>query len=150
MKMPTKFELNTENYKIYFNNEKKTHVCKSIETGEETNIGVLGILMQMGILKPVEDEDKNIQKLMVLSRRVDELENKLNNMYKASESAAEQIASGDVSRFEEQLEELKKPRKSRSEIKKRIMEKVLESTEEEKASDVSEESREELENWMEI
>jgi hypothetical protein len=72
MRIPTKFEVNTEDFKITFDNKNKTHVCESLDTGEKTNIGVLGILMQMGIIKPVEGDVE--QKIKTLSERLNELE----------------------------------------------------------------------------
>ena len=198
MKIPTKFELNTEDFKIYFDNNKKTHVCESIETGEKTNIGVLGILMQMGILKPLEEDRKTDVRLSILSERVESLEKKLDDVLKnltAPEAKIQERKDVIIEEREEKedtlAEELKEP-----EIKKRIMEKVLEEslpeeepeeieeketlsqkeenkqkpTEEkpnemkipektqeveievapEKSSDVIVESKEEIDNWMDI
>ena len=78
MKIPTKFEVNTEDFKVIFDNEKKTHVCESLDTGEKTNIGVLGILMQMGIIKPVDGVVE--EKIKTLSERLNDLETKINDI----------------------------------------------------------------------
>ena len=165
MKIPTKFELNTEDFKINFDNQKKTHVCESLDTGEKTNIGVLGILMQMGIIKPVE---KGIdEKIKTLSERLNELETKINEIIKKVDSTSKterSVEETETKEIEEQEEEIK----PKSEIKKRIMKKVMETAEEPeieeepdedeievvdleaKGSDVKAESQEEIDNWLDI
>ncbi len=68
-----KYKLNTDDFKVYFDNNKKTHVAENKETGEKTNIGVLGIFLEMGILKPLNEEDK----LVELNKRINDLEKKI-------------------------------------------------------------------------
>jgi uncharacterized protein YoxC len=156
MKMPTKFRINTEDFKIYFDNKKKTHVCENIETGEKTNIGVLGILMQMGILKPVEE--KTEESIKSLSERLNELEAKVNGIMKSIDGivAKREEAEERVEKVEKKEEtEEKVEEKPKSEIKERIMKKVLEKAEEaeekeEKPEEVIVEDEEELKTWMEI
>lgn len=159
MKIPTKFEVNTEDFKISFDNQKKTHVCESLDTGEKTNIGVLGVLMQMGILKPVEDGVE--EKIKTLSERLNELETKINDIIKKVDSV-----STEIEEREEAPEEVEEEVKPKSEINERIMKNVLgtnepklenEPTEEEveiedieAKSDVKSESDEEINNWMDI
>ncbi len=169
MKIPTKFEVNTEDFKIQFDNEKKTHVCESLDTGEKTNIGVLGILMQMGILKPVEEGVE--EKIKTLSERLNDLETKINDIIKkvnsvSTESEEKQEIIEEEVPEKTEVEEVK----PKSEINERIMKKVLETTElkpeiepeDESAedeieieeieakSDVKPESKEEINNWMDI
>ncbi len=162
MKIPTKFEVNTEDFKITFDNKKKTHVCESLDTGEKTNIGVLGILMQMGILKPVEEGME--EKIKTLSERLNELEAKINDIIKKVNSV-----STEVEEAPEAAEIVEEEAKPESGIKERIMKKVLRATEKptsepedefdedevdieeiEAKSDVAEESEEEIKNWMDI
>jgi hypothetical protein len=147
MDIPKKFKINTEDFKIYFDNTKKTHVAENIETGEKTNIGVLGILMQMGIVQPLEDKsvDKVSERLDNIERKIDDLTGNIGSIKTGEEK-------------EPSAEVTKKPK---SEINERIMKKVLEqseetegveeeTTEEEPESDVVEESDEEVDNWNEI
>ncbi|MFH8080351.1 MAG: hypothetical protein QXO84_00510 [Candidatus Aenigmatarchaeota archaeon] len=78
-----KYKLNTEDFKIYFDNNKKTHVAENIETGEKTNIGVLGIFLEMGILRPLDDEDKLVElkrKIEILEKKIELLMEKIENM----------------------------------------------------------------------
>ena len=164
MKIPTKFKINTDDFKIFFDNNKKTHVCENVETGEKTNIGVLGILMQMGILKPLEEEKTTLEKLASISERMSQLENKINDIMgsldeivRKQEGRKFEEVKTNIGETEEKIEE-----KPKSEIKKRIMKKVLEQTEEkeepveeveeepEEESDTVVESDEEIENWMKI
>jgi len=151
MKVPEKFKINTKDFKIFFDNNKKTYVCENLDTGEKTNIGVLGILMQMGILKPIEDKATE-EKLLSLSERISILESKIDDLIK-------NIGSVGKSEVEEiPKEEVKEDPKS--EMNERIMKKVLEQskeepveeteTEEEPEEDVEIESNEEIENWMKI
>jgi hypothetical protein len=169
MKLPTKFRINTDDFKIYFDNSKKTHVCENVETGEKTNIGVLGILMQMGILKPIEENRGMDDRIKFLSEKIESLENKINEVMKSIDSVPikerqkeiEQKTEEPEEEIEEESEEVEE--KPKSEIKKRIMKKVLEQTEEkeepeekvneeveEEESDAVVESDEEIDNWMKI
>lgn len=173
MKIPTKFELNMDDFKVYFDNNRKTHVCKSISTGEETNVGVLGVLMQMGIIKPIEESIEVDKKLSTLLVRVEGLESKLNDLHKKIET----LEKGPVEKEEEVVIEEKKPQEEelkeemveeplikevepmveekkeglKTDIKEHIMEKAIEEAKkEEPAEDVNVESKEEIDNWMEI
>jgi chromosome segregation ATPase len=150
MKIPTKFRINTEDFKIYFDNKKKTHVCENVETGEKTNIGVLGILMQMGILKPVEERTE--ESIKSLSERLNELEAKVNDIMKNIDGIVvkKEEVEERVEKIEEEKTEEKVEEKPKSEIKERIMKKVLEKAEEEKPEEVIVEDEEELKTWMEI
>ena len=157
MKIPEKFRINTKDFKIYFDNDKKTFVSENLDTGEKTNIGVLGILMQMGILKPIEDKTKEekislLEKINNLEIKIDSLTNNLDG--KVSKPVVKEIPKEEP----------------KSEINKRIMKKVLERTEEDEETidneedsiddedtedeepleDVEVESDEEIENWMKI
>jgi len=158
MNIPTKFKVNTEDFKIYFDNNKKTHVCENVETGEKTNVGVLGILMQMGILKPIEENRGTDDRIKFLSEKIESLENKINEVMKGMDIIPIKERGKEI---EEDLEKPEKEveEKPKSEIKKRIMKKVLEQTEEkeepeeketEEESDAVVESDEEIDNWMKI
>ena len=91
MKIPTKFRLDLENYRIYFDNEKKTHVCEDIETGEKTNIGVIGTFLQMGILKAIEDSPDGSNnpddRIAYLMDKVMSLEQRLNQSFQQAQQA---------------------------------------------------------------
>ncbi len=159
MKIPTKFEVNTEDFKISFDNKKKTHICESLDTGERTNIGVLGILMQMGILKPVEDGVE--EKIKTLSERLNELEIKINDIIKKVNNVSTEMEEAEETPEEAIVEEFE----PKSEINERIMKNVLENNEPktesepeeeveiediEAKSDVRLESQEEIDNWMDV
>ena len=166
MNIPTKFKVNTEDFKVYFDNNKKTHVCENVQTGEKTNIGVLGILMQMGILKSIEENRGMDDRIKLLSDKIESLENKINVVMKSidcipikerREEVEEDLEESEEA--EEEPEEVEE--KPKSEIKKRIMKKVLEQTEKkeepkeaeeepEEESDAVVESDEEIDNWMRI
>ncbi|MDI6826679.1 MAG: hypothetical protein QMD36_05890 [Candidatus Aenigmarchaeota archaeon] len=157
--IPTKFKINTEDFKIYFDNNKKTHVCENISTGEKTNIGVLGILMQMGILKPIEQEKTTEEKIMSLSERISQLEDRMNDLMRNIDGILRKTEGRKIEPIETKIKEEKVEEKPKSEIKKRIMKKVLEQAEEEEEpeeeieaeeTNVEVESDEEIENWMEI
>ncbi len=170
MKIPTKFYLNTENFKIYFDNEKKTHVCEDLESGEKTNIGVLGTFLQMGILKIIDDNSTNPDdRLSYLMDKVVSLEQKLTEssiepipkkLKIKEETKSKKVDIQEIQQGSEQLKRepvLKKHPKSDEEestINQRIMEKIIEKTieEENKESpkDVNVESDKEIDNWMEI
>jgi len=159
MNIPTKFEVNTEDFKIFFDNNKKTHVCENLDTGEQTNIGVLGIFMQMGIIKPVEEGIE--QKIKTLSERLNDLETKINDIIKKVDNVS--VKTKEITESEEPEEIEIQEEEPKSEINKRIMKKVLETTEEpetedesdeeeveENNSNVKKESEEEINNWSEI
>ena len=164
MKIPTKFKVNTDDFKVYFDNKKKTHICENVETGEKTNIGVLVILMQMGILKPIEENRGMEERIKFLSEKIDSLENKIDEvMRKTDNITIIDRKRGVKEEFEEPVEE----EEPKSEIKKRIMKKVLEQTEEpskeeeeepdeeneeeqEEENDAVVESDDEIDNWMRI
>lgn len=163
MRIPEKFKINTKDFKIYFDNNKKTHVCENLTTGEKTNIGVLGILMQMGILKSIEDKATE-EKIVSLSEKISNLEAKINDVLKnvgsVSEPEVEETPKEEEVEEErpEEIVEEPKEEKPKSEMNERIMKKVLEQskeepveeTEEEPAEDVEVESDEEIENWMKV
>ena len=153
MDIPKKFEVNTDDFKIYFDNTRKTHVCENIETGEKTNIGVLGIFLQMGIIKPIEE--KTDDRMKIISEKLSNLEVKLDEITKN--------INGIVVKPEEEsyVKDEGVQEKPKSEIRERIMKKVLKRAEEEteeepveeeepEESDVVKESEEEIENWNEI
>ena len=167
MNIPTKFKVNTEDFKIYFDNNKKTHVCENVQTGEKTNIGFIGILMQMGILKSIEENRGMDDRIKFLSEKIESLENKINEVMKSIDSIPIKERREEVEEHLEEPEEEaeeepeKVEEKPKSEIKKRIMKKVLEQTEKkeepekteeepEEESDAVVESDEEIDNWMRI
>lgn len=163
----TKYKLNTEDFKIFFDNDKKTHVAQNIETGEKTNIGVLGIFLEMGILHPLDEADK----LSVLIQRINDIESKLNKIIETLDKIqlqqavqlektmkttkiTEEIGDNEEKKIEdeteEELEDIEK--KPKFDIKKKIMEKPLKKikeriTEENKPI---EESEEEIDAWEDI
>jgi len=151
MKIPEKFKINTKDFKIFFDNNKKTYVCESLDTGEKTNIGVLGILMQMGILKPIEDKATE-EKILSLIERINNLESKIDELNKNLDG---KVSKPEV---EESPKKEVKEEKPKSEMNERIMKKVLEQSKEEPVEETTEEpeedveieSNEEIENWMKI
>jgi len=158
MKVPTKFKVNTEDFKVYFDNKKKTHVCENLDTGEKTNIGVLGIFMQMGILKQIEEDKKTDERITSLSKKIEGLESKIdqlmNNINSQTIKTEERVELPEET--EEVVEDAEEPK---SEINERIMKKVLKQTEEEveeeaedleEAKDAVVESDEEINNWADI
>jgi hypothetical protein len=75
MEIPKYYELDTENFDLIFDNKKKIHIAVNKKTGEETNISVLGILLQMGVLKSAKESeiakiDKILEKLKSIQARV--------------------------------------------------------------------------------
>ncbi len=157
--MPKKFKLNTKDFKVYYDDVKKTHVCESLDTGEKTNIGVLGLFLQMGVLKTVEGDEPATEEIPTLKQRLDDLESKLGGVLKDS--------GKNLERKEELVKEIKEEKKPKSDIKKHIIERVLEQAvdedfEEEKpkkkvkgeekevVEGATEESDEEIDNWMDI
>ena len=171
MKIPTKFSLNTDNFKVYFDNEKKTHVCEDLETGEKTNIGVLGTFLQMGILKTIDDNTSNPDdRLSYLMDKVVSLEKKLDKLsiepilkkpkisgevnLKKAEIHEIQEEGLDLPKREPILKKYSKSDEEEPTINQRIIKKILEKTTEEEnkepPKDVNVESTEEIDNWMEI
>lgn len=158
MEIPKKFEINTEDFKIYFDNNKKTHVCENLGTGEKTNIGFFGILLQMGIIRAIDERTDNLMK--DISAKLESLESKIENLTRRiDEISVEPGRSQEPENIQEEVEETPK-----SDIKERIMKNVLDQSEvpteeeaiEEKTpeetpkSDVLAESKEEIENWEDI
>jgi DNA repair exonuclease SbcCD nuclease subunit len=162
MEIPKKFEVNNEDFKIYFDNDKKTHVCENLETGEKTNIGVLGIFLQMGIIKPMEE--KTDDKIKIITEKLSSLEMKLDQMAKNVNNVSVKPEEEPEEAVEEEpvVEEKEVQEKPKSEIRDRIMKKVLKQAEEEAEEPeeaveeepedpaVVSESDEEIENWNEI
>jgi len=158
MDIPKKFEINTEDFKIYFDNNKKTHVCENLETGEKTNIGFFGILLQMGIIKAIDEGTDNTMKN--ISEKLESLESKIETLTRRiDEISVEPERNQEPENIQEEVEETPK-----SDIKERIMKNVLDQSEvpteeeaiEEKTpeeipkSDVVVESDEEIDNWEDI
>ncbi len=143
----TKFRLNSDDFKIFFDNEKKTHVAENMETGEKTNIGVLGIFLQMGIIKPEEDTERHsvVQRLTFLEDTVNGLIKKFNEpRFEEREEMQDEVK-------EESEEKPIKKKKLKFDVKEQIMERALEGIgDKEKKKDAKKESEEEIENWMDI
>ncbi len=173
MKIPTKFYLNTENFKIYFDNEKKTYVCEDLETKEKTNIGVLGTFLQMGILKTISENPINYDdRINYLMDKIVSLEEKLNktiiltSVKKPELTENEEINRPRKMKIQEIEQEsgilkkepiLKKYPKSVEEeptvsqrIVKKMLEKTIENENKEPSKDLNPESEDEIDNWMEI
>lgn len=164
----TKYKLNTDDFKIFFDNEKKTHIAQNIETGEKTNIGVLGIFLEMGILRSLDEADK----LSVLTQRINDIEAKLNKINevldkiqlqqavqlektmktpKTTERFKEDSEEDELEEAEEEIKEFEE--KPKFDIKKKIMEKPLKKIKEREVSEENkpiEESDEEVDAWEEI
>jgi hypothetical protein len=129
-----KYKLNTEDFKIYFDNNKKTHVAENIETGEKTNIGVLGIFLEMGILRPLDEQDK----LADLKQRIAEIEKKIDSLIdkvetiQINQSSVQHFKDEEVEQKEEEPEEEKEPEegveKEQSKPKFDIREKIIEKS----------------------
>jgi hypothetical protein len=129
-----KYKLNTEDFKIYFDNNKKTHVAENIETGEKTNIGVLGIFLEMGILRPLDEQDK----LADLKQRIAEIEKKIDSLIdkvetiQINQSSVQHFKDEEVEQKEEEPEEEKEPEegveKKQSKPKFDIREKIIEKS----------------------
>ena len=162
MKIPTKFCLNTNDYKIYFDNEKKTYVCEDLETGEKTNIGVLGTFLQMGILKTIEDNPTNPdERVAYLMDKVVSLEQKLGTTLQSITVEKPRVKGPEIpeegSKRQPILKKQPKTEEEEPSINQRVMEKILEKTIEEeneekppKEKNVNVESNEEIDNWMDI
>lgn len=157
MDIPKKYRLNTEDFKIYFDNEKKTHVAQNLDTGERTNIGALGIFLQMGILQSLEQEDK----LQTLTQKIAELEQKINQILDSLKNLQTKPIEPEVDEEKVETEEKKivetkeieqKKEKPKFNVKEKIMEKALKkiSDEEETLEDIVTETEEEIDAWEEI
>ena len=155
MEIPTKFKINTKDFKIYFDNRDKKHVCESLETGEKTNISVIGTLLQMGILEPIKIESGLGGKDTTLGKKIENLELKIDRL----------ISKINIDEKFKDIEEKIVEEKPKSKMNERIMKKVLEKTKEpeeveipeeeievvdEPESNAVEESEEEIENWNDI
>jgi hypothetical protein len=155
MEIPKKFKINTKDFKIYFDNKDKKHVCESIETGEKTNISVIGTLLQMGILEPIKIESDLGEKITSLNQRIENLELKIDRL----------INKINVIEKIKDIQEKIKEEKPEPKMNERIMKKVLEKTQEpeeieipeekievveEPESNAVKETNEEIENWNEI
>jgi len=144
--MITKFEVDTENFEVYFDNDKKIHVCKDKMTGEETSLKSIGILMQMGVLKPLNEKtpsDLN-KKLVGLSGRLDSLEGKITDALKNLGASSKPI------KVEKTKIKVKKEKKEKSNNRRNIVEKILQQTIEDADSDVVVDDKEEKDVWSEI
>lgn len=149
MDLVKKFSLNTKDFQVYFDNDKKTYVALNLETGEKTNVGVLGTFLQMGILKPLEEPERNdqlLERLHNLEGKVSKLVESVNGINVSGRKEVEEISREEI---EESTEEEQEEQKPKSGVAEEIMEKTLKrmSKSKEKAK---EESDEELKNWMEI
>ncbi|MEM5792954.1 MAG: hypothetical protein QXY45_01155 [Candidatus Aenigmatarchaeota archaeon] len=158
MKIPTKFRLNLEDYKIYFDNNKKTYICEDIETGEKTNIGVIGTFLQMGILKTIEDgngtPDERISylmdKVLSLEQRLSKLLEAKTQEIKPERKELFKIEEEEIPKIKKREPILKKVQKKDEDFDAELMEEILEKTIEDKPKNIKMETEEEIENWMEI
>ena len=143
----TKFRLNTDDFKVFFDNEKKTHVAENLETGEKTNIGVLGIFLQMGILQPEEEAEKYslVQRLGFLEDTVNSLAKEINQLRL---EPTKQMKEDEEVKEESEEKSIKK-KKLKFDVKEKIMERALEGMND-KENNVEEESEHEIENWGDI
>lgn len=143
-----KYKLNTEDFKIYFDNNKKTHVAENVETGEKTNIGVLGIFLEMGILRPLDEQDKLVeikQKISELEKKIEVLIEKLENIqlnqaFKKEDNEIEE---------EEIVEEQEENKKPRFDIREKIIEKSLKKMQK-YDENVIKDSKDQEDVWEEI
>lgn len=128
MNIVTKYKLNTEDFKIYFDNSKKTHIAENIETGEKTNIGVLGIFLEMGILKPLNEEAR----LEKLESTINNLSNEIHNMSSKIETLQFNISNNVKDKkydyYKEETEEIEPENleeKNKFDIREKILEKSI-------------------------
>jgi len=140
-----KYKLNTEDFKIYFDNSKKTHVAENIETGEKTNIGVLGILLEMGILRPLDEEDK----LVELKQKIAELEKKIDSLIDKVETLQMNQAYTHGKVEEEEEEKIEEEEKPKFDIREKIIEKSIKKMRK-YDEDVIKDTEEQEEVWEEI
>jgi vacuolar-type H+-ATPase subunit I/STV1 len=142
-----KYKLNTEDFKIYFDNSKKTHVAENIETGEKTNIGVLGIFLEMGILRPLNEEDK----LVELKQKIAEVEKKIDSLIDKVETI--QINQSGLQSFKEDEQEVEKVEVEKEKPKFDIREKIIEKSIKKMRKydeDVIKDTEEQEDAWEEI
>jgi len=127
-----KYKLNTEDFKIYFDNNKKTHVAENMETGEKTNIGVLGIFLEMGILRPLDEQEKLTeikQKMVEIEKKIDSLMDKIETIQinqvqtNFKEQKEEEISEEQVE--EEDIEKEEEKEKPKFDIREKIIEKSI-------------------------
>ncbi|MEM5799254.1 MAG: hypothetical protein QXZ43_01120 [Candidatus Aenigmatarchaeota archaeon] len=147
-----KYKLNTEDFKIYFDNNKKTHVAENIETGEKTNIGVLGIFLEMGILRPLDEQDKLVeikQKISDLEKKIEVLIDKVENIQlnHAFGKKNDEIEEKEQEEIIQEHEEKKE--KPRFDIREKIIEKSLKKIQK-YDEDVIKDSEDQEEVWEEI
>jgi len=157
MDIPTKFKINTKDFKIYFDNKEKKHVCENVKTGEKTNLSVIGTLLQMGILEPVKIEGGLEEKIATINQKIENIESKLDRL----------INKIDISKKMKDIEEKIVEEKPKSKMNERIMNKVIEKTDNPNEVEIAEEkieideepegdekivkeSDEEIDNWNEI
>ncbi|MFH7904355.1 MAG: hypothetical protein QXQ58_01405 [Candidatus Aenigmatarchaeota archaeon] len=122
-----KYKLNTEDFKIYFDNNKKTHVAENIETGEKTNIGVLGIFLEMGILRPLDEQDKLVeikQKISDLEKKIEVLIDKVENI-QLNQAFVKKDDQPEEEEETPEDQEIKIKEKPRFDIREKIIEKSL-------------------------
>jgi len=151
-----KYKLNTEDFKIYFDNNKKTHVAENIETGEKTNIGVLGIFLEMGILRPLDEQDKLAelnQKITELEKKIDALMEKVENIQLnqafSKDAESKQDYEEEDSEEEEEIEENEKNERPKFDIREKIIEKSLKKMQK-YDENVVKDSEDEEQVWEEI
>ena len=144
MEIVKKFVLNTQDFQVYFDNDKKTYVAMNLETGEKTNVGVLGTFLQMGILKPFDE----VEKKDAVLQRLDVLENKVNKLMQ-SVDGLNSINSDQLDEPEEEIQESTEERKLKSEVAEKIMEKTLKNLSK-KEENISDDSDEEMKNWLDV
>lgn len=147
----TKFRLNTDDFKVFFDNEKKTHVAENVETGEKTNIGVLGIFLHMGILQPEEETEKYsfVQRLEFLEETVNNLAKEMNQLRTESLKERKEDIREVIEEKKEPEEKPVKKKKPKFDVKEQIIERALEGMNN-KEEDIKKESEEEIENWADI
>lgn len=150
----TKYRLNTDDFKIYFDNSKKTHIAENMETGEKTNIGVLGIFLEMGILKPLNEESR----LEKLESTVKNLTSEIQNLSSKIETLQFNVASSvkdekqeDYNEVEEEVEQehVEEEKKQRFDIREKIMEKSIKKMRK-YDEDVIKDNEEQEDVWEEI
>ena len=125
----TRYKLNTDDFKIYFDNSKKTHIAENVETGEKTNIGVLGIFLEMGVLKPLNEDDK----LEILEKSIKQMSDEIKNLSSKIETIQFNIASNFKNEEKEEVEQEIEPEidedtneeKPKFDIREKIIEKSI-------------------------
>ncbi|MEM4368002.1 MAG: hypothetical protein QW350_02135 [Candidatus Aenigmatarchaeota archaeon] len=146
-----KYKLNTEDFKIYFDNNKKTHVAENIETGEKTNIGVLGIFLEMGILRPLDEQDKLVeikQKISDLEKKIEVLIDKVENI-QLNQAFVKKDDQPEEEEETPEDQEIKIKEKPRFDIREKIIEKSLKKIQK-YDENVIKDSEDQEEVWEEI